>query len=68
MMKEKRDLPGSLSNGFAQRLWNFLKLLERIEARSEEHGGIFDSKAGYTVKLEILDKSISLITKKNEVR
>lgn len=56
------EQPAREAGGFAQRLWDFLKLLEEMENKKEkvrtvsgELEGPFDSKAvyGYTVKLGI---------------
>ncbi len=56
------EQPAREAGGFAQRLWDFLKLLEDMENKKEkvrnvsgELEGPFDSKAtyGYTVKLGI---------------
>jgi HSP20 family protein len=61
-MKEKMELKESKVPGFADDLWNFLKLLEEMENKKEkirtvsgERKGPFDSKAayGYTVKIGI---------------
>lgn len=62
-VEEKIDeQPARVAGGFAQRLWDFLKLLEEMENKKEkvrtvsgELEGPFDSKAayGYTVKLGI---------------
>lgn len=66
-MKKKRELKDSFSHGFAQRLWDFLKLLERMEKKRDtikttcgELEGPFDSKAvyGYTVKLGIVERKM----------
>lgn len=56
------EQPARVAGGFAQSLWDFLKLLEEMENKKEkvrtvagELEGPFDSKAayGYTVKLGI---------------
>jgi hypothetical protein len=61
-MKEKIELKGSKVPGFADDLWDFLKLLEEMENNKEkartvsgELEGPFDSKAAYdyTVKIGI---------------
>lgn len=60
--KEEIELKESEVPGFADDLWNFLRLLEDMEKKKEkirtvsgERKGPFDSKAayGYTVKLGI---------------
>jgi|GEM_PF-817749 len=60
--KKEIELKESKVPGFADDLWNFLKLLEDMEKKKEkirivsgERKGLFDSKAayGYTVKLGI---------------